>query len=280
LILDYHKLSGIIKLSLVGFLVSGGFGSSPDALSMNALPVAQSLQKSADQSFLKQIDHFLQQLVKASKEESSRIFGKYRTVAAAELDYEKLYLVSYQAVEDLLDQAVNDSIDALTLFTLPLLQRQDGVAIVFDEELLQRVDKNFNFHGLFSISIPAEDIDAAVKMKFLVIGQGKFIVGYDRNAKIKHPDYGFATGYYDYRELFIMDAGKDSQGNPGLFNIQALSEPDGIRQWMKGPLNVDVRSLTMIAADGGRRKIFIQYDLFGIKQKIIDPIPIEKRSNG
>jgi hypothetical protein len=117
-------------------------------------------------------------------------------------------------------------------------------------------------------------------MKFLVIGQGKFIVGYDRNAKIKHPDYGFATGYYDYRELFIMDAGKDSQGNPGLFNIQALSEPDGIRQWMKGPLNVDVRSLTMIAADGGRRKIFIQYDLFGIKQKIIDPIPIEKRSNG
>ena len=280
MIFDYHKLSGIIKLSLVVFLVSGGFGSTPDALSMNALPVARNHQESADQSFLKQIDHFLQQLVKASREESSRVFGKYRTVIAAEVDYEKLYVVSYTEVADLLSQAAKESIDALTLFTLPILQKQNGVAIVFDEELLRRVNKNFNFHGLFSISIPAEEIDATVKMKFLIIGQGKFIVGYDRNAKIKHPDYGFATGYYDYRELFIMHAGKDSQGNPGLFNIKSLSAPDGKRQSMKGPLNVDVRSLTLIAAADRQRKILIHYELFGIKQKIIDPIPIEKLSNG
>jgi hypothetical protein len=280
LIFDYHKLSGIFKLSLVVFFASVGFGSTPDALSMNALPVARNLQESPDQSFLKQIDHFLQQLVKASREESSRVFGKYRTVIAAEVDYEKLYVVSYTEVADLLSQAAKESIDALTLFTLPILQKQNGVAIVFDEELLRRVNKNFNFHGLFSISIPAEEIDATVKMKFLIIGQGKFIVGYDRNAKIKHPDYGFATGYYDYRELFIMDAGKDSQGNPGLFNIKSLSAPDGKRQSMKGPLNVDVRSLTLIAASDRQRKILIHYELFGIKQKIIDPIPIEKLSNG
>lgn len=281
LILDKHKLHKIISLALALFLLSAGFGGSTrHALSMNALAIAQTFQGASEQSFFKQIDHFLQQLVKASKDEGGRIFGKYRSVIAGEVDYEKLYLVSYKAVENLLDQAVNDSIDALTLFTLPLLQRQNGVAIVFDEELLRQVNKNFNFHGLFSISIPAEEIDATVKMKFLVIGQGKFIVGYDRNAKIKHPDYGFATGYYDYRELFIMDAKKDAQGNPGLFNIQALSEPDGKRQSMKGPLNVDVRALTLIAAADHQRKIRIHYDLFGIKEKIIDPIPIEKRSNG
>jgi hypothetical protein len=64
-------------------------------------------------------------------------------------------------------------------------------------------------------------------MKFLVIGQKKLIVGYNSNAKIKHPDYDFATGKYDYRELFTMDAGQDSKGNLGLFNIKGLSHPNG-----------------------------------------------------
>jgi len=31
--------------------------------------------------------------------------------------------------------------------------------------------------------------------------KGKFIVGYDRNAKIKNYDYNYATEMYDYREL-------------------------------------------------------------------------------
>ena len=113
----------------------------------------------------------------------------------------------------------------------------------------------------------------------MVIGQGKLIVGYNSNSKIKHPDYNFATGRYDYRELFTMDARKDSKGNLGLFNIKGLSNPNAKLQWMKGPLNVDIQSLTITSDSEGRKKILIQYDLFGIKHKIIDPIPIEKLCN-
>jgi len=151
-----------------------------------------------------------------------------------------------------------------------------GVGIVFNEGLLQQISNNFNFHGLFNISVPSLDDGSAVKMKFLIIGQGKFIVGYNRNAKIKHPDYDFVTGHYGYRELFIMDAKKDSNGNPGLFNIKGLSNPNEKPQWMKGPLKIDIHSMIMTSDPGGRRQILIEYDLLGTKHKLINPIPIEK----
>ena len=164
----------------------------------------------------------------------------------------------------------------MTLFTHPLLQDKNGSAIIFSQELLAKVNEAFDFHGLFNITATGSSNGSRVRMKFLVAGQGKFIVGYDRNEKIKHPDYNFATGNYDYNELFMMDATKDLNGNPGLFNIKALSNPAGSPRWMKGPLNVDIQSLTMTTDSTGRRQILIQYSLFGSKYKIIDPIPIEK----
>ena len=260
------------------FIMIGHFDSKISAgPPVGAQVTAQNLQLSKKPSFSQQINHFLDHLIKASEDESIQIFGKYRTAIANQLDLQKLYFASYHEVEELLEIAVAESIDSLTLFTLPLLQNQNGVAIIFKQELLRRVNKKFNFHGLFNISTPSTDDGSAVEMKFLVIGQGKFIVGYERNAKIKHSDYGFATGKYDYRELFLMDAETDSKGNPGLVNIKALSEPDGKLEWMKGPLNVDIRSMILTPIPGGQSQILIQYDLFGIQQKFIDPIPIEKR---
>ena len=232
-----------------------------------------------NQSFSMQADHLLNHLIKASKQDYDKIFNNYKEIIANEIDLGKLYFVSYREVEGLLDQAAKESINSLTLFTLPLLQNPNGPAVVFTQNLLERINRNFNFHGIFNISIPSIGDNAPVMMKFLVIGQGKFIVGYDKNAKIKHPDYDFATGRYDYRELFIMDAKRDSKGNPGLFNIKALSKPDGERRWMKGPLNVDIHSMTITTDPSGRSKIRIQYDLFGIQHKIIEPIPIERLYN-
>jgi len=278
LVFNYHKLSQITKLALVIFIMIGHFESKISAgPPVGAQAAAQNLQLSKKPSFSKQINHFLDHLIKAPEDEINRIFGKYRTIIAHELDLQKLYFIPYNEVQDLLETAVAESIDSLTLFTLPLLQEQQGAAIIFNQELLRQVNKNFNFHGLFNISVPSAEDVSAVRMKFLVIGQGKFIVGYDRNAEIKHSDYGFATGKYDYRELFIMDAKTDSKGNPGLVNIKGLSKPDGKLEWMKGPLNVDIHSMTLTPIAGGQSQILIQYDLFGIQQKFIDPIPIEKR---
>ena len=280
LIFKYLKLIGMAALSLVMFIIGSDFGIiSSENFRAYAQRGPQQITLTEDQSLSKQLNHFLNVIIKAPKDECLKIFGRYGRLIAEELNFDRLYFVSYDEVKNLLDQAARESIDSLTLFTHPLLQDPEGFAIVFNAGLLQQINKNFNFHGLFNISTPSIDDGSAVKMQFLVIGQGKFIVGYNRNAKIKHPDYDFVTGHYDYNELFIMAAKKDLQGNSGLFDIKGVSNPNGKPKWMKGPLNVDIQSLTMTSDPNGRSQILIQYDLFGIKHKIVDLIPIEKLYN-
>ena len=259
----YHRRSPIKKLSVIVVIVYwvSGFATCVSF---------------GNESFANQTNYFLNRLVKASADDCGRVFGNYYTIIANGIDLQRAYFAPYQEVARLLDHAVIESIDSLTLFTHPLLQDKKGSAIIFSQELLAKVNEAFDFHGLFNITATGSGNGSRVRMKFLVAGQGKFIVGYDRNAKIKHPDYNFATGNYDYNELFMMDATKDLNGNPGLFNIKALSNPAGTPRWMKGPLNVDIQSLTMTTDSTGRRQILIQYNLFGSKYKIIDPIPIEK----
>ena len=155
------------------------------AFPVYAQAVAQNLDQPDDQSFSNQTDHFLQSLIKATQDKCIRIFGEYSTIIAEHADFKKLYFVSYEEVANLLDQAVDESIDSLTLFTLPQLQDHKSFAIVFDGELLEQVQKNYNFHAIFNISAASLEDGSVVKMKFLVIGQGKLIVGYNRNAKIK-----------------------------------------------------------------------------------------------
>jgi hypothetical protein len=281
LIFNYLRLFRMASLSLVIFIICGDFCIIPGK---NFLIYAQTAPRhialTKDQPLSKQLNHFLTVIKKASKDECLKTFGRYGKLLAKELNFDRLYFVSYDEVKKLLDQAARESIDSLTLFTHPILQDPEGIAIVFDAGLLQQINKNFNFHGLFNISTPSIDDGAALKMQFLVVGQGKFIVGYNRNAKIKHPDYAFVTGHYDYNELFIMEAKKDLQGNSGLFDIKGVSNPNEKPKWMKGPLNVDIHSMIITSDNGDRRQIRIQYDLFGVKHKILKPIPIEKLYDG
>jgi hypothetical protein len=281
LIFNYLELTRITKLFLTILLIYAGFYIIPNEdFCAYAQTMVQNIAPADAQPFSKQLTQFLKGMTEAPEDEYLRIFGRYGEVIAKELNLDKLYFVSYPEVENLLDQAVKESMDSLTLFTHPRLQNPKGFAIVFKKELLQQINKNFNFHGLFNISVPSVNDGSAVNMNFFVVGQGKFIVGYNRNAKIKHPDYDFVTGYYDYHELFIMDAKKDSKGNSGLFNIKGLTNPNEEPKWMKGPLNVDIQSLVISSDKGNQRQIIIQYDLFGIKNKILKPIPIEKLTDG
>ncbi len=255
-------------------------GALAEPSSVYAQTKALNDRPAREQLFSEHVDDFRQKLVKAPQHACLKIFGRYNAIIENELSMEKLYFIAYKHVDTLLDKAVNASIDSLTLFTHTLLQDQKGPAIVFTGNLLHQINTKYNFHGLFYITIASTDGGPEVRMKFFVIGQGKFIVAYDRNAKIKHPDYDIVTGNYDYKELFIMDAKKDPNGNPGLFNIKGLSSPTAKPTWMKGPLNVDIHSFVMTFNADQQPQILIEYDLFGIKHKRMDPIPIEKLYDG
>lgn len=245
-------------------------------LEIYAEPGKYSGTTAREQTFLQQADFFYEHLIKLSESESKNIFKEYEPAIAKEVDMARLYFTTYQGLIDLLDLAVKESIDVLTLFTLPVLQEQANKAIVLDKDILIQLNKHYNLHGLFLISKHSADDDSKVQMNFLVTGQGKLIIGYDKNAVIKHPDYFFATGRYDYQKLFVMDAKTDDNGNCGIFNIKGLASPTGNYNWMKGPLNVNIRSLSLVPGPENRKNILVQYDLLGSRNKIVGRIPIER----
>ncbi|MFC1845251.1 hypothetical protein ACFLZ5_10770 [Thermodesulfobacteriota bacterium] len=246
------------------------------SLEIYAEPGKYSGATSREQTFLQQADFFYDHLIKLPESKSKNIFKEYKSAVAKEVDMERLYFTTYQGLIDLLDLAVKESIDVLTLFTLPVLQEKANKAIVLDKDILIQLNKHYNLHGLFLISKHSADDDSKVQMNFLVTGQGKLIIGYDRNAVIKHPDYFFATGRYDYQKLFVMDAKTDDNGNYGIFNIKGLVSPTGNYNWMKGPLNVNIRSLSLVPGSENRKNILVQYDLLGSRNKTVGRIPIER----
>lgn len=226
-------------------------------------------------TFLSQVDSFFNNLIKLSEPESQHIFKKYRPVIARELDMENLYVPTYQELTKLLNLAVYESIDVLTLFTLPIMLQKENKALVLDKKILLQLNSHYNLHGLFLISAQSLENESIIQMDFLISGQGKLIIGYDKSMTITHPDYSFATGKYYYRELFIMDAKKDDKGNPGLFNIKGISNPSEDFKGMKGPLNTTIKSLSLSPGQGNKKNSIVRYKFLGTSTKRVPCIPIE-----
>jgi len=206
---------------------------------------------------------------------SRRIFDKYYAIISKELDMGNLYVTQLQEIKVLLDKAVFESIDVLTLFTHPGLQQKK--VLVIEKDILRYIDRHYDLHALFMLSCSSISNGGIVQMDFLIVGQGKLIVGYNKNAQIKHPDYAFVTGVYGYQKIFIMSAGTDEQGNPGLFGIQGVSGINEEFKPMSGPLNSAIQSLSIICDSSGDKRILVQYQLFGRGRKVVKRIPIEIR---
>jgi hypothetical protein len=222
-----------------------------------------------------QVESFMENLEPVSISEALNVFAEYYPVVLRELDAKSLYSAPFHDVKSLLDTAVSESVDVLTLFTHPTVHQ--GKTIVITKKTLSQIDRRYNLHALFLLSGPSSDRDDMVQMDFLVVGQGKLIVRYDKNMQIKHPDYAFVTGQYEYQELFIMDAGIDKKGNPGLFKIRGLSGANEVFRPLKGPLNSSILALSLKPGIGGEKKVLVQYQLLGAGTKVVERIPIEAR---
>ena len=259
---------GLIQVRTMSHLAYSGMANEP-------APIKKEL------IFSNQADVFFHDLVKLSEPETKKIFKDYNSVIARELDMTNLYTTGYPALEALLESAVRGSIDVLSLFTHPFLQQKNNKAIVLDKTILLKLNQQFNLHGLFLITTKSANDDSQIQMDFLVAGQAKFMVGYDKNTAIIHPDYHFATGRYDFDRFFLMDIGIDKNGEKGLFNIKGLSTPAGSFKNMMGPLNAGIKSLSLLSKDRYEKKILIKYELFGVQKKTIPCMVIEKifRSN-
>ncbi len=231
-------------------------------------------------TFFEQLDILLGRLTKIPEPETNKWFKDYKPILAKEIDIANLYSSTPQDLDTLLDTAQKESIDVLTLFTLPAIQKNKGKAIALDEKTLLDLNIRYDLHGLFLIATDSANDDSKVKMNFLIVGQGKLIIGYNRNTTIAHPEYDVATGIYEYQRLFLMDAKTDEQGNCGLFNIRGLSSPSEPFRQMKGPLNSKIQSLSIPLDLRKEKKLLVRYRFLADSEKVVDCIPIEKIAGG
>lgn len=229
-------------------------------------------------SIERHVDSLFARLAPLSPASRRSLLGDADEAMSALLDADRLARCDYAQLQGLLLAAARDSVDVLTLFTLPRMRDKGNLALLLDREQLARLDAEYELHSLFLLSQVSAKGDSTIHMVFLVAGQGKLVIGYDANLTIRHPDYGFSTGKYDYRRLVAMDARLDERGRPGLHDIVCRSEPGEDFTSLRGPMNVAIRSLVLGTGASGERSTIVSYEWFGEQSKISPCPPIELKA--
>jgi hypothetical protein len=170
------------------------------------------------------------------------VFKEFLPVIEQEgIDLRQVKIVTAKDIIPLLSQATHLGWGPLELFSDVELTATKSCALLLDQQTLLEVNKKFDIHGLWMISAPIEG-EENVSMEFLLLGQGKLIVGYPKQATVKVKDYDLWTGKYTYEPIMSMDI--INKGNSrGLVNIKTLNIPDG--KWLpfKGPFDAYIHSL-------------------------------------
>lgn len=88
-----------------------------------------------------------------------------------------------------------------------------GPCVLFlDESALAAVDRQFDLHGLWMVRAPVVgEGDTPLSMRYMLIGDGRLVVGYPRKATVRVADYAIFTGRYDYRPYMALDIVSNAQ---------------------------------------------------------------------
>ncbi len=144
-------------LWLIFFIFIGLIIINNMPLKVYAQNIDQSNSSSNQRTFIEQMDFVYNNLEILSRSESKNIFKKYDSIVAKEVNIENLYSTNSQELKRLLDRAVYESVDVLSLFTLPVLLKKENRALVLDREVLKRINRTYNLHALFLISSETSD---------------------------------------------------------------------------------------------------------------------------
>ncbi len=175
-------------------------------------------------------------------------------------------------MEPLLARAARHGWSVLEMFTQPEFTDPAGCALFLDERTLADINRKFNLHGLWQIAAPlAEGRERTLHMSYLIVGQGRLVIGYPRSAVVEINDGEAVTGKYNY-EPYISARIESSQHSRGLFDIRALPSPAAPFEPFVGPYGVQITALQMEGSD-----ILVRYT-WGIGQtRRTRNVPITQR---
>jgi hypothetical protein len=138
------------------------------------------------------------------------------------LDLNAARLADFSHIQPLLAEAAHRKWGALQFFTQSPFAEKSACLVMLDRNSLAEVDRVFDLHSLLKPKAAvSSDQNEELRMEFLLVGHGKLIVGYPKDAWVKLPDYALQAHYKSYISLQI-----DQQKNQrGLFEIRTLSRP-------------------------------------------------------
>lgn len=180
-------------------------------------------------------------------DEDLAILGEWKETALGHIPAEAIRRPTYEQVRPLFQDAADRELGAMEFFTDPAW-RQEGRAALLTREVLDAITAEFETHAFFRSS--TEDTDKkVVRMQWLLLGHKQLVLAYDRACTVFLDDYHFATGKYGYRRFFRMRLDVDSDGHPGIFDIQGNDTPGSSMEWLSGPLNSVVKSVVVVGSN-------------------------------
>ena len=196
------------------------------------------------------------------------------------LDLNAVRLAEFNHIQPFLAQAARQKWGSLQFFTQSPFAEKSACLVMLDRRSLAEIDRVFELHSLLK---PKATVSTGeneeLRMEFLLIGHGKLIVGYPKDAWVTLPEYAIQAHYKSYTSMRV----DEQKTQRGLFEMRTLSKPDAEFDSFleaRAPFigitwPIQIHSLAM-GADGP----LVGYRLFGIeKQEQRRKLPITARGS-
>lgn len=179
------------------------------------------------------------------------VMGDYLAVLKNKdnIDINHIKIPKPEHIDAALKKAIKLNYGALEFFTEPNFAASHACMVFMDMAMLQAVDKKYNLHTLWMINAPLEVDDEEeekkanhLRMKYLLMGRGKLIIGYEEPKEIFVKDYVVFTGLYDY-ELHTSMNIVNSNEKRGVFEIRVYKSVQGKATPFIGPGGSEILSL-------------------------------------
>jgi len=182
----------------------------------------------------------------------NQILGEFVDTTRQDVNskFDKIRLVTFDKVKPKLEQAQQNRMSIMQLFTLKEYADDDNCILLYDQDTLRRISNNYNLHGVWMTKAPITDSNNKyLLMKFLLIGHGKLIIGYPENREVKVKDYSveykfIGSAKFDYKKYISMDIVHDGK-DISLKNIRTLESPTHPQDDFTGPFKTTIDSLSL-----------------------------------
>jgi hypothetical protein len=190
-----------------------------------------------------------------------------------DLDPKKVLKAEFATLEPILETAVREQRDILDLLTRRELAVRSRPALLLDAELLDRIDAKYNLHSIWQIKAqPSGETGKLIAMRYMLIGQGRLIIGYPKGAVVEVGDPG-ETGEYRYEPVTLATI-RHEPTTRGLYSLKTLRQGQGGFGDFIGPMGSAIRAYEVRG-----ERIRVTYQLFVEQEMDVARKPIVNRQS-